>query len=76
MEAQGKGNLNTKTTGHHNPGALDKRGPTHGNVDYVASYSIRGVHVAYPTKPWQRQHKEFLKEFQQRERGIPELFEE
>lgn len=43
---------------------------------YVASYSIRGVHVAYPTKPWQRQHKEFLKEFQQRERGIPELFEE
>lgn len=43
---------------------------------YVASYSIRGVFVAYPTKQWRSQHEKYAEEFERREKETPELFED
>lgn len=41
---------------------------------YIASYTIRGVEVANPTKQWQRKHTQYLEEFESREVDLPDVF--
>lgn len=38
---------------------------------YVASYSIQGVEVAHPTKPWERKNAEYQKQYAQRQADLP-----
>lgn len=41
---------------------------------FIASYAIRGVEVANPTKQWQRKHAQYLEEYASRESNLPEVF--
>lgn len=38
---------------------------------YVASYSIQGVVVAHPTKPWERKNAQYQAQFVQRQSELP-----
>ncbi|MFC5931643.1 transposase [Cryobacterium melibiosiphilum] len=38
---------------------------------YVASYSIQGVGVTHPTKPWERKNAEYQTQFAQRQTDLP-----
>jgi transposase InsO family protein len=40
----------------------------------VASYSIKGVHMSYPTKPWERKHAEFQEQYARRNVELPAIF--
>ncbi|MGV2953354.1 integrase core domain-containing protein [Glutamicibacter sp. AGC46] len=42
---------------------------------FVASYSIRGVHLANPTKQWSRKAAEYQAEYEAREGDMPEVFD-
>lgn len=42
---------------------------------FVASYSIRGIHLANPTKQWSRKAAEYPAEYDAREEDVPEVFE-
>ncbi|KZO58732.1 hypothetical protein A2U19_11380 [Dietzia maris] len=41
---------------------------------HVASYAIRGVHVANPTAQWARKIAEHEAEFARRQEAVPEVF--
>ncbi|MEB0268034.1 integrase core domain-containing protein, partial [Cryobacterium sp. 10I5] len=43
---------------------------------YVASYSIQGVSVAHPTKPWEHKNAEYQKQFAQRQTDLPSVLGE
>ena len=43
---------------------------------YVASYSIQGVDVAHPTKPWERKNAEYQTQFAQCQAELPAVLGE
>ena len=43
---------------------------------YIASYSIQGVEVAWPTKPWARKNAEYQQQFAQLNTDLPAVFGE
>lgn len=43
---------------------------------YVASYSIQGVGVSHPTKPWERKNAEYQRQFAQRQIELPAVLGE
>ena len=44
---------------------------------YIASYSIQGVEVAWPTKPWARKNAEYQQQqFAQLQTDLPAVFGE
>lgn len=42
---------------------------------FVSSYSIRGIHLANPTKQWSRKAAEYQAQYEAREEGMPEVFD-
>ncbi|QRQ78326.1 integrase core domain-containing protein [Glutamicibacter protophormiae] len=42
---------------------------------FVASYSIRGIHLAHPTKQWSRKAAECQAQYEAREEDMPEVFD-
>lgn len=42
---------------------------------FVASYSIRGIHLAHPTKQWSRKAAEYQAQYEAREEDMPEVFD-
>ena len=43
---------------------------------YVASYSIQGVGVTHPTKPWARKNAEYQQQFAQLQTDLPAVLGE
>ena len=43
---------------------------------YIASYSIQGVDVTHPTKPWARKNAEYQKQFAQLQTDLPAVLGE
>ncbi len=42
---------------------------------FVSSYSVRGIHLAYPTKQWSRKATEYQARYEAREEAMPEVFD-